>query len=181
MTIAWPELQHEEGNLGEVESHAAALQDLLQRETFFRDLPAIEQHARAIELEYARRFDDAQQARVDAYTIAAKQLLQSPGWHDLSPEMQQQIAAPLVAGTVPLPRTVSIALLRSERDAAESRLRAAVRRLQETIEGERLAPVQVQPYFGSGIETIEQLDAALAGLREECAKLLGEGKKVVLS
>lgn len=26
-----------------------------------------------------------------------------------------------------------------------------------------------------------QLDAALSGLRDECAKLLGEGKKVVLS
>jgi len=181
LALAWPELRREEGTLPELESRATELQDLLQRETFYRDLPAIEQHARAIELEYVRRFDDAQQARIDAYTNAAKQLLQTPGWHDLSSEMQQQIAAPLVAGTTPLPRTVSIALLRSERDSAEPRLKAAIRRLQETIEGDRLAPVQVQPYFGSGIETVEQLDAALAGLREECAKLLGEGKKVVLS
>jgi hypothetical protein len=181
MTSAWPELQQEEGTHVELESRAAELRDLLQRETFFRDLPAIEQHARAIELEYARRFDDAQQARSDAYTNALTRLKQSSGWHELAAELQQQIAAPLVAGTVPLPRTVSIALLRSERDAAETRLRMAVRRLQETVEGERLAPVQVQPYFGAGIETVEQLDAALAGLREECAKLLGEGKKVVLS
>jgi len=181
LTIAWPELQQEEGTLVEIESRASALQDLLQRETFFRDLPAIEQHARAIEVEYARRFNDAQQARIDAYTGAARVLTQTPGWHDLSAEMQRQIAAPLEAGMAALPRTVSIALLRSERDAAESRLKAAIRRLQETIEGERLAPVQVQPYFGAGIETVEQLDAALAGLREECARLLGEGKKVVLS
>src|SRR5205823_6538573 len=103
---------------------------------------------------------------IDAYTNATKQLMQSLGWHELSAEMQQQIAAPLVAGTAPLPRTVSIALLRSERDAAEPRLKAAIRRLQETIEGERLATVQVQPYFGAGIETMEQLDAALSGLRE---------------
>ena len=39
----------------------------------------------------------------------------------------------------------------------------------------------VQPYSGSGIETEEQLDAALAGLRDECSRLIGAGKKVVLS
>jgi hypothetical protein len=181
LAIAWPELQGEEGTLVDLESRATDLADLLRRETFYRDLPAIEQHARAIELEYTRRFDDAQQARIEAYTNAAKQLMRSLGWHELSPELRQQIAAPLAAGSAPLPRTVSIALLRSERDAAEPRLKAAIRRLQESIDGERLASIQVQPYFGAGIETVEQLDAALAGLREACAKLLGEGKKVVLS
>jgi hypothetical protein len=60
-------------------------------------------------------------------------------------------------------------------------LRIAIRRVQETLEGERLASVPVQAYFGRGIETEEQLDAALAGLREECARLIGAGKKVVLS
>jgi hypothetical protein len=79
------------------------------------------------------------------------------------------------------PRTAPIPLLRSERDACEARLRGAIRRVQEVIEGERLASVQVQPYFGSGIETEDQLDAALAGLRDECARLIGAGKKVVLS
>jgi hypothetical protein len=44
-----------------------------------------------------------------------------------------------------------------------------------------LAAVQVQPYFGGGIETEEQLDAALAGLRDECARLIGAGKKVILT
>ncbi len=37
------------------------------------------------------------------------------------------------------------------------------------------------PYFGAGIETEEQLDAALTGLREACARLIGAGKKVVPS
>jgi hypothetical protein len=35
--------------------------------------------------------------------------------------------------------------------------------------------------FVGGIETEEQLDAALSGLREECAWLIGAGKKVVVS
>ncbi|WP_437929258.1 hypothetical protein WMF37_08305 [Sorangium sp. So ce291] len=45
----------------------------------------------------------------------------------------------------------------------------------------RLPSVQVRPYFGAGIETEDQLDAALAGLRDECARLIGAGKKVMLS
>ena len=56
-----------------------------------------------------------------------------------------------------------------------------MRRVQEALDGERVAAVQVQAYFGGGIETEEQLDAALAGLREECTRLIGAGKKVVLS
>jgi len=36
------------------------------------------------------------------------------------------------------------------------------------------------PYFCDGIETEEQLDAALTGLPDECAKHVGQGKKVFL-
>lgn len=180
MAIAWPALEEELELSADLRSRATDVDDLLRRETFFRDIPSIAQHTRAIELEYSRRFDDAQQARIDAYTHGMKQLVQSSGWRELAPEMQQQIEAPLVAGTKPLPRNVSIALLRSERESAEARLRTAIRRVQETIEGERLASIQLQPYFGSGIETVEQLDAALNGVREECARLIGAGKKVVV-
>jgi hypothetical protein len=181
ITIAWPVLKDEAGIGPDLESRAAQLSDLLQRESFYRDIPAIEQHARTIELEYARRFDDAQQARVDAYSKAYDHLTKVPGWHEIPEDTQREIATPILAGRQPLPRTSPIPLLRSERDACEARLKSAVRRVQEIIEGERLASVQVQPYFGSGIETEEQLDAALAGLRDECARLIGEGKKVVLS
>lgn len=162
-------------------SRADELADLFARESFFRDLPAIEQHARAIENEYARRFDDALQARIDAYSKACERLIKTPGWSELPEEAQRAIAAPLLAGKQSAARTVPIPLLRSERDACDSRLRLAIRRTQEILEGERLASVQVQAYFGRGIETEEQLDAALAGLREECARLIGAGKKVVLS
>ena len=148
---------------------------------FIATYPRFEQHARAIELEYARRFDDAQQARIDAYTAAFKQLTNEPGWHDLAEQTRADIAAKLLAGQRPLPRTVPISLLRSERDACEGRFREAIRRLQETLEGDRLASVKVDSYFSGGIETEEQLDAALSGLREECARLIGAGKKVVLS
>jgi hypothetical protein len=43
-----------------------------------------------------------------------------------------------------------------------------------------VATVSIGGYFSGGIETEEQLDAALAGVREECAKLIGAGKKVLV-
>lgn len=181
LVIAVPVLRSEPDVNLELLSRAEQLEDLLARETFYRDLPAIEQHARALELEYARRFDDAQQARIDAYRKAVETLSRSPQWHALTDESRQTIAAPLLSGREPMPRTVPIALLRSERDACDTRLRTALRKLRETVEGERLAIVHVQPFFGSGVETEEQLDAALAGVRDECARLIGAGKKVVLS
>lgn len=181
LTVAWPVLEEEPDVGPDLRSRANELADLFARESFFRDLPAIEQHARAIENEYARRFDGALQARIDAYTKAFERLIKTPGWTELPEESQRAVATPIIAGKQPLPRTAPITLLRSERDACESRLRAAVRRMQEILDGERLATVQVQAYFGRGIETEEQLDAALAGLREECARLIGAGKKVVLS
>ncbi len=179
--IAWPVLKDEVGIGTSLESHATELTDLLARETFYRDLPAIEQHSRAIEVEYTRRFDDAQQARIDTYAKALEQLTSQPEWPEVTEETQREIAAPLTAGQRPQPRTASLLLLRSDRDACEARLRAAIRRLQELVEGERLAAVHVQSYFAGGVETEEQLDAALSGLREECARLIGAGKKVVLS
>ena len=50
----------------------------------------------------------------------------------------------------------------------------------ETIEGDRLATVSAGQYFSGGIETEEQLDQALTGLRDELSRLIGEGKKVVV-
>ena len=134
-----------------------------------------------MENEYARRFEDALQARIDTYVRAFARLIKTPGWSEVPEDTQRAIAAPLEAGTKPAPKTVSITLLRSEREACESRLRIAIKKVQETLEGERLVSVPVQAYFGRGIETEEQLDAALSGLREECARLIGAGKKVVLS
>jgi hypothetical protein len=181
LNIAWPFLDKEPDLSEDIRSHATELQDLFSRETFFRELPAIEQHAGAIESEYVRRFEDALQARIDAYTKAFDQLTKTPGWSSLQEDVQRSIAAPLQSGMARVPATVPIALLRSERDACEGRLRTAVRAVQEVIEGERLAPVYVEAYFKGGIETEEQLEAALAGLRHECLRLIGAGKKVILS
>ena len=142
-------------------SRATELEDLLARETFFRELPAIEQHAGAIETEYERRFEDALEARVAAYTEAFDQLIKTPGWSELQEDAQRSIAAPIQSGMARAPATVPIALLRSERDACEGAPARGSPGSPGAIDGERLAPVSVGAYFAGGIETEEQLDAAL--------------------
>ena len=75
---------------------------------------------------------------------------------------------------------VPIAQLRSEKDACVGRLHAAVAEVRRILDGERVASVSLGSFFGAGVETEEQLDAALQGVREECARLIGAGKKVVV-
>jgi hypothetical protein len=180
LQIAWPFLQQESDLSEELRGKAKALQDLLERETFFRELPLIEQHTAELEREYERRYELALSERVAAYLRAFDLLTKVPGWADLPEDRQKAIGATLQRGmvrdVVPLP----IPQLRSETDACESRLKAAITEVLRTTEGERIAAVNLGSYFSGGIETEEQLDAALTGIREECARLIGAGKKVFL-
>lgn len=48
------------------------------------------------------------------------------------------------------------------------------------LDGTRLVRVSAAQFFAGGIETEEQLDAALQGLREECLTQIGAGKKVLV-
>ena len=48
------------------------------------------------------------------------------------------------------------------------------------LDGNRLAKVSLAQHFSGGIETAEQLDSALGGVREECERLLAEGKKILV-
>jgi hypothetical protein len=156
------------------------LEDLLARETFYRELPAIEQHASAIDAEYARRFEKALEARIAAYTLALDRLTQTPGWDSIDHDEQQKLAAPLERGTARDTERVPIPQLRSELDACEIRLQDAIAELHRLVDGDRVATVRLAEYFSGGIETEEQLDAALSGIREECSRLIGTGKKVIV-
>jgi hypothetical protein len=182
LDMSWPLLRNEPDLSEAVRSSAATLEELLARETFFRELPAIEQHTRTIETDYGHRHDDALAARVSAYSDACERLLKTPGWNDLPEDVQRTIAAPLQRGKLlpPAGAMLPIPLLRSDRDACDTRLRTAIQEVHRAIEGERLVALNLSSYFADGIENEEQLDAALEGIREECARLIGAGKKVIV-
>lgn len=180
LSTAWPFLRQEADITDELREKATVLDDLLARETFYRELPSIEQNARGIDAEYERRYNEALDARVGAYSKALDQLVKTPGWNDIDEEQQRKIGAPLKRGQVKDEEPLPIAQLRSDRDACDPRLRACIAELRRVIDGERIATVSLGSYFGGGIETEEQLEAALDGIRGECARLIGAGKKIVV-
>jgi hypothetical protein len=176
----WPFLREEPDVTEDLRTKATTLQDLLARETFYRELPTIEQHTSAIEAEYKTRYNAALEARIAAYTRAFDRLARTPGWEDIDKDQRKKLAAPFERGKTRDTEPVPIPQLRSECDACDARLRDAIAELHRIIDGERIATVRLGSYFSGGIETEEQLDAALDGIREECSRLIGTGKKVIV-
>ncbi len=179
LATQWPFLDGEADVQDTLRQAAVDLEDRLARETFHRELPAIDQQAAAIAAEYDRRYQQALRERIDAYTSALGELERTPGWESHDADQRERVAAPLRRGTaaetgVPIPQ------LRADRELCGTRLRAAIDEVRRIIDGERLASISVASYFEPGIETEEQLEAALEGIREECARLIGAGKKVVV-
>lgn len=179
-SVLWPFLKIEAELPEELPARAESLADLLERETFFKEFPAIEQQTKALEAEYKGRREAAQQSRIESYAKAIAKLGETPGWEDLDEDQRTRIEGPLRQGASPCDPAVPIPQLRFEREACEVRLKAAVAEVRRLVEGDRLATIRLGGYFGSGIETEEQLEAALTGIREECSRLIGAGKKIVV-
>jgi hypothetical protein len=48
------------------------------------------------------------------------------------------------------------------------------------VDGSRVVRVKVSDFFSGGVETEEQLEAAIQGFKEECERHIGAGKKVLI-
>jgi hypothetical protein len=181
LDTAWSFLQAEPDLPEGVREAALRLVDTLKRETFFRELPAIDQLARTVEDAYGQRLRDALSARADVYTQALKTLQSTPGWEELDADQRRLVAGPLESRAQASPtRPIPIPELRSDLDACPARLSRAVEELLQIQEGTRLVKISVDSYFSGGIESEEQLDASLKALRDECLHHLGAGKKVLI-
>jgi hypothetical protein len=177
----WEFLNGEQDTSDALRQHAVQLADILERETFFTHLPAIDQHIRIIKEAYKRCFDEAVGCRSKTYSEACEKLRTAPGWELVEPDRQQRIAQPLVIRAVAeLDESIPIAQLRADTDACTKRLADAVSEVLHIVEGNRLVQVSAANYFEGGVETEEQLGAALYGLREECTRYIAQGKKVFL-
>ena len=181
LDVVWPFLKEEPDLTDYDRDHAEQLADLMAKETFFRDMPAIDQHARALKQEHKRRHKEAAQARAAAYEDAAKSLRATPGWDQLGEDQQQRVSGSLVSRAVTDGATaMAIPLLRSDLAACSGRLSTAIEEMLRILDGNRVVRVAASGYFTGGIETEEQLDQALSGLREHCLELIGAGKKILV-
>jgi hypothetical protein len=177
----WPYLRDEADIGNDLRQRAEDLDDMLQRETFFKDIAPIEQHATAIDTAFAQRHHAALATRAAAYRAALEQLAQTPGWMNLDEAVRDEIGAPLARCAVTDGQEQTpVPLLRADVDAASGRLASAIDAAMKAIDGDRLVSLSLAPFFTGGVETEEQLEHALAGIRDECARLIGAGKKIVV-
>tara|TARA_R110000782_G_scaffold30348_6_gene75512 strand:- start:12312 stop:15848 length:3537 start_codon:yes stop_codon:yes gene_type:complete len=181
VTTMWPALSGEPDLDEPVQEAAELLKDLLQRETFFEQVPEISQRAAKIRDTYKQVFDQALADRTATYTDALSKLHSLDGWPRLSKEQQERIAMPLSSlAKDNTSATTPISQIRSETEACESRLATAIHEVNKINEGERLVKVKSTKYFANAIESPEQLDAALGALRADCENELGRGKIILI-
>ncbi len=177
----WGFLKDERDISDELREHSENLEDLLERETFFKEFAAIDSHARVLSEEYESRHKEAAEERISAYQAALDKLRGTPGWAQLDEDQQQHVQGSLAArakadGT----SNISIPMLREQRDACPAILSKAVEEMLRIIDGARVERVSASGYFSGGIETEEQLEQALTGLRDECMELIAAGKKILV-
>ena len=79
----WPFLVTEPDLDDEDRKSAEKLQDLMQKESFYRELTLIDQLTARLEKLYADRFQAAVQSRADCYKQAVEQLHATPGWEPI--------------------------------------------------------------------------------------------------
>ena len=176
----WAVLKEEADLAPKFPDHAAELGDLLSKETFYREMAAISQHAAALKAEYNRRHSETSAKRTAVYTEAAAKLSSVPGWNELSPPQQEKLSAPLTSCAAPASTNTGLALLRSDIDACPGRTQKIIEEMLRLMDGARLVRIEIGKFFPGGIETTEQLDAAIAGLREECERQIAGGKRILI-
>lgn len=177
----WPFL-HDESDLDQsLRDHAVELIDLLNRETFYRELASIDQQAAALTQEYERRFTAAVATRAEVYETALTELQGNEAWDELNADQQAQIAQPLQSrATTAVNAQTAIPFLRAEIGACSQHLKQAVQQMLTLLEGNRLVTIRIDEFFSGRVETVEQLETALAVLRQRIEKLLAEDKKVLV-
>lgn len=177
----WAFLQNESGLDEKIAEAAAQLKDLLERETFYKEFPAIDHCAKLISDEFQCRRDEAVEARANVYEHALHVLRSAPGWDSLNEEQRQLVSQPLSTRTDRnVPAHIGIPELRADQEACGARMDKAIMEMMRMVDGVRLVTVNASSFFDGGVEDEEQLDAALTGLREECVRLIATGKKVLV-
>jgi hypothetical protein len=142
-------------------------------------MPELDQHTRALEKAFEARRAAAVEKRCAAYDEALSSLKGTPGWEQLDAEQQEEVSTTLrTRSDVGSADSIPIPLLREQIEACPQLLSKATEEMLRILDGNRVEPLNVASYFAGGIETEEQLEAALDGLRERVRELIAAGKKV---
>lgn len=169
---------------------ADRLRDNLAAASFYERLPDIAADLRVLEDAYQALYEDVSARRAEAYRQAIEEVRSRPEWEGIPEETRRRIIAPLAArvgeeGKRAAPGDVvlepPIDQMESDLLAVEALLRQALAELERlAAPEERLERVPARRFFNNSISSPEDLEEALARLREHCLNLLSEGARVVI-
>jgi hypothetical protein len=176
----WPALEADGYADGSLKDSVDAIADILSKETFYNELPALATASAQVHKAHADRVAEAAEERRAAYTATLEQLESTEGWADLDAGLQDEIAAPLRRRAGSEPDGVPLAMLRENTLACSGLLKIAIERVHRSVPGDEPVFVSVSKLLHGPITSEEQLDSALAQLKEQCLKSIADGTAVIL-
>ena len=171
------------------DSARQALEELrghLERETFYEHLPAIQSTVKTVINWFQALYSEAFADHRQAYAGALEKLSQAPGWMDLGEPEQAEVAGLLRERNEAQPLSEPwrnaqsvLALLREQTLATKALLDQALEHLRR-LTTPQAVEIDVRALLSGPISSVEELEAALATVREEVEKALADGKPVLL-
>lgn len=179
----WPALEADGVTDGQLQDAVAVIRDILAKETFYTEMPALATATAQVQGAYAARFAEAAAERAETYGAALKKLTQTPGWSELDPDVQSEVAEPLRRRADEKAPKVSLAMVRENTLAYPGILKSAVERVLQLAAGGDSEPerVVISDVVHGLITSEEQLDAALEQIRDRCLKSIADGTSVILA
>ena len=182
VALEWPALEQDGLTDSELEDAADAITDILAKETFYKELPALNTASAKVQAAFGSRYEQAAAERAETYQAALEKLASTPGWEDLNEDTQAEIREPLRRRAEEEDPPVPLAMLREATLACPEILRDAVRRvIQSAAGGTEPEILVVSDLVRGSITSEEQLEAVLDQIRERCLISIADGKPVILA
>jgi len=164
-----------------VQDAVGVISDILSRETFYTELPALGSATSQVHEAFRVRLAEAGDERTRVYRDALAKLAETPGWTDLESDVQGEIAGPLRRRAEQEADGASLAMLRENILACQSLLTSAIERLHSVTSGPDHEVVVVSDLVRGLISNEDQLDAALDRVRDHCLKSIADGTAIRLA
>lgn len=177
----WPALNADGHSDGSLQDAVDAVAEILAKETFYNELPALATATAQVHEAYAARLAEAAVERANAYRSALERLQATGAWAELEGSVQEEIAAPLQERASQEPEGLSLAMLRENTLACPGILKNATERVHRSVPGTEPDFVIVSEIVRGPIISEEQLDAALEQIRDRCLKSIADGTLVILA
>jgi hypothetical protein len=187
----WPELQAR--GQTELEERVKEVQGVLETESFFESLLAIQKAAKEIATAYRSLYEKVHANRSEQFQLATEKIKGRPEWSAVPESMREPVLNPLASrcctdlklpgGSLVCVRCrATLSQMESDLAALGGLFTQVVAQIQKltTPPEVKIQRVRIAEFFSDAMETEEQVKQAVARLQDHLLKLLDEGVKIVV-